>query len=157
MHVKDKQLNIDSEVIVSVRKSTSLLTVVVKGVEMHLEKNPDSENDETLKLVNSFKRESTDSVEIFLDDLNEELDLSIVIVDLNNYTYENIKSGKCITSYEVGSESYYRAWESQVNEDDGEKVFENYLPDFDTVVEHGNELMDVDICSDNEDWVIVED
>lgn len=156
IHVEDKQMDIQSEIIVDVRKNTSLLTIVVKGITKHLENNPDSENEETLKLVNYLKRECTDSLEAFLEDLKDELDLNILIVDLNNHIYENLETNKRITSYDVGRESYYRAYLSQVNEEDGEKDFENYLPDFDIVVEHGNELMSDDIDSDNENWEIVE-
>ena len=159
VHVKDIQVNIASEVIVEVRKNTSLLTVVVKGIEKHLENHANSENEETLKLVKSFKRESTDVLDVFLNDLKEELDFVIVIDDLNNHIYEHVKNGERISSYDIGRESYYRAWQDQCDEDDGEKDFDKYLPDFDTVVEHGNELM-VDYIEDdvyNDDWELVED
>lgn len=155
VNVDDRQMGIRSEILIKVRKGTSILTVLEKGIETHLEKNPNSENEETIKIVKALKRECCDEISIFIEDLKQALDLFVYYVDPNNYTYENTHSGERKTSIEVGNLSYFNAWVDQKNEVDGEKDFIKFLPDAMTVIAHGNELMLEDV--DCGDWGIVEE
>ena len=155
--VTDKQAKANSTNVIVVKKRTSLVTVAMKGLIEHLEKNPDSENEETLKLAKAIQREYKNDLDVFLSELLEDLDISIHIIDLNNRVYENMNTFERKTSHDVGKLSYHRAWESQYHEEDGEKDFVKYLPDFETVVEHGNELMLEDIAEENGDWVMLEE
>lgn len=157
VNIEDKQMDIKFESIIAVRKRTSLVTVALKGLEKHLENNLDSENEETLKLVNGIKRKCNNDLETFLEDIRSELDFSIVIIDLNNHIYEHRDTGERKTSFEVGKYSYYQAWQSQFNNEDGVKSFLDYLPNADILVEHGNEMMMKSIAKENEDWEIVEE
>lgn len=151
--VIDEQTDSRSNNIILVKKRTSLVTVALKGLEAHLEKNLDSENEETLKLAKAIKRESNDELETFLEEVSSDLDYLIHIAELNNHTYKNVRTGETKTSNEVGKQSFYNAWLDQ--RDEGEKDFLKYLPDAETVVEHGNELMFEDI--EEGDWEIVEE
>lgn len=150
--VLDKQLQTKTEEIISVRKNTSLSTVAMKGLEIHLEKNPDSENEETLKIAKSLKRENNNEVEAFLEDLKNDIDIEINIYDINNYTYLHKEKGRTTTSYEIGYYSYVEAWRSQVDNEDGEKSLQKYLPSSEIICEHGNELMMDGIDKDNSNW-----
>lgn len=154
--VVDNQTKLRTENIIVIRKNTSMVTLVLKGLEAHLEANPSSDNEESLKLIKSIKRECNNELDTFLTDLEQELDYLISIGDLNNHTYQHIESKRTITSYDVGFQSYERAWEGQVNEEDGEKDLKKYLPPIDYIIEHGNDLMADDVDTDNENWEIVE-
>lgn len=155
--VTDEQTRDCSDNIIVVRRRTSLVTVAMKGLESHLEKTLDSENEETLSLANGIKRECNNELEVFLEDIKSELDFSIVIIDLNDHIYEHKETGERKTSLDVGKHSYYQAWQSQFNNEDGVKNFLDYLPNAELLIEHGNELMSKDISTENEDWEIVEE
>lgn len=151
--VVDNDTNERSENKVDVRKNTTMKTVVLKGVEKHVEQfAADPLN--FMSEVKSLHREAYD-LEDFTVWLKQDLEMSVYITDLNNRRYYNKKRDTYTTSYDEAIESYRRAWEDQCNEDDGEKVFENYLPDYDTIIEHGNELCDEEYFL--EDWELEEE
>lgn len=155
--VTDEQTKDSTVNLVVARKRTSLVTIALKGLENHLANHIDSDNEETLKLANSIKRECNNDLDVFLEDISTELDYSIVLVDLNDHIYENTETGERTTSLDVGKRSYYMAWESQVNNEDGVKDFLSYLPDSETLIAHGNEMMMPSIVTENSKWEIVEE
>ena len=143
VHVVDTETKEESINVINVRKGTTMKTVALKGVEQHVnEYAVDALH--FMSEVKSLHREAYD-LEDFIEWLKQDIDLSVYIVDVNNHKYYNAKTDKYITSHELGLQSYADAWKDQLNEEDAEKDFAKYLPDFDTVVEHGNELA-------NEEW-----
>lgn len=154
IYVSDKQDNSKSENVVESRKNTSLKTIVLKGIEKHVEEFA-ADPLEFMREVKYLFRESENHVD-FIEDLNNELDLLISIGDLNNNTYRHKETEEQTTSYEVGLQSYENAWRSQLNEVDGEQNFNKYIPDKDIIIEHGNELMANDVDSSNEEWEIIQ-
>lgn len=153
VYVTDEDIKESSTSIIEVRKNTSMKTVVLKAVERHVNCfNYDQL--EFMREVKSLHKES-DELDEFTESLKQDLDLSIHVVDLNNHRYYNKDKDEYTTSYEEGKDSYERAWRGQLNEEDGEQDFDKYLPDFDTVVEHGNELTSEEWFL--EDWEIEEE
>ena len=134
-----------TENIIEVRKNTSMKTVVLKGVEAHVSSSSSYDELEFMREVKYLHREAND-LDIFVEELKQELDLKIAICDMNNHTYVSIEKdmfGKksVTTSYEEGLESYERAWRGQLGNEDSENNFEAYLPSKDIIIEHGNEIM----------------
>lgn len=147
VYVTDTETKQQSENVVEVRKNTTMKTVVLKGVEKHVEQYA-ADPLNFMSEVKSLHREAYDLADL-TEWLKQDLDLSVSIADLNNHKYYNEKEDRYTTSHELGQQSYADAWNDQLNEEDAEKDFAKYIPDFDTIVEHGNEIA-------SEEWFLEE-
>lgn len=152
VYIKDIETEEENNFVIEARRNVAIKTVILNGVKKFVENYPDPT--EFMREVKAIHREAYDT-EDFVESLLQDLDFRIGLGDLNNHEYIKSENGeeRTTTAYDVGYDSYKRAWEDQLDGKDCELVLEKYLPaDIEVIIEHGNEIM-----SEYEEWVIVTD